>query len=305
MIGIRLSVIVPCYNAEKYIGHCLKAISDVECSDMEVLLVDDGSTDRTGEICDQLAAKDSRFQVFHKANGGVGSARNYALSRSLGEWITFVDADDIPTSSLLLFNPSDETDLVCFNWKYTTGETITNEYLDNHIFKGGGLKSFLEKKLVCRILKNPWSKMFRRKIIVNNQICFDSTLQLGEDTLFVLDYLLFCNTLKTNSAVGYTYLESSPTKYNMPFQSRINILSLFLERYKHLNINCPCFLHTEDYFLSEHIGKLSFIERTCWEHHVCVQEIRHICWNLYSWKRKTKFNVLRILGVILYGNSQL
>lgn len=90
----KISVIIPVYNAEKYLHKCIDSLLTQIFSDFELLLIDDGSTDHSGVICDQYAAKDARVRVFHKPNGGVSSARNLGLLNALGEWISYIDSDD-------------------------------------------------------------------------------------------------------------------------------------------------------------------------------------------------------------------
>ena len=90
----KLSVIVPIYNVEKYLRQCLESIVNQTFRDLEIILVDDGSPDKCGEICDEYAKKDNRIIVIHKANGGLSAARNDALNIATGEWIAFVDSDD-------------------------------------------------------------------------------------------------------------------------------------------------------------------------------------------------------------------
>ena len=97
----KISVIIPVYNAEKTLHRCIDSILAQTFSDFEVLLIDDGSKDKSGEICDEYARKDSRIKVCHKENGGVSSARNMGLDNAKGEWITFVDADDYIASDFL------------------------------------------------------------------------------------------------------------------------------------------------------------------------------------------------------------
>ena len=94
MSNVVISVIVPVYNAEKYLSRCIDSILVQRFNDLELLLIDDGSKDGSGKICDEFAEKDKRIKVFHKVNGGVSSARNYGLEKSNGEYVTFVDADD-------------------------------------------------------------------------------------------------------------------------------------------------------------------------------------------------------------------
>ncbi len=89
-----ISIIVPIYNVEKYLSRCINSVLSQTITDFELLLIDDGSTDKSGDICDSYAQKDSRIKVFHKENGGVSAARNYGLDNARGEWIAFVDADD-------------------------------------------------------------------------------------------------------------------------------------------------------------------------------------------------------------------
>lgn len=89
-----VSVIIPVYNVENYLERCVKSITNQTYSNLEILLVDDGSTDSSGEVCEQLAKVDNRIQVIHKMNGGLADARNAALDIMQGEWVTFVDSDD-------------------------------------------------------------------------------------------------------------------------------------------------------------------------------------------------------------------
>lgn len=89
-----ISIIVPIYNAESTLNRCIDSIINQSFDDWELLLIDDGSKDQSGKICDEYATKDSRIKVFHKENGGVSSARNLGLDNALGKWITFIDSDD-------------------------------------------------------------------------------------------------------------------------------------------------------------------------------------------------------------------
>lgn len=97
----KISVIVPVYNVEKYLRRCIDSILAQTFTDFELLLIDDGSKDSSGEICDEYARNDERVRVFHKENGGVSSARNLGLDNAKGEWVSFVDADDIIYSNNL------------------------------------------------------------------------------------------------------------------------------------------------------------------------------------------------------------
>lgn len=90
----KISIIIPIYNVEKYINQCLESISMQTYGNMEILLIDDGSTDQSGNLCDEYAKTDKRFQVIHKVNGGVSSARQAGLNKATGDYISFIDPDD-------------------------------------------------------------------------------------------------------------------------------------------------------------------------------------------------------------------
>ena len=104
MPDIKISIIVPVYNSEKYLPETAQSILKQSFSDFELILVDDGSKDGSGKICDQLAAKDTRIKVIHKTNGGICSARNAGLKEAAGEYIAFCDNDDIYLPGLVEYN---------------------------------------------------------------------------------------------------------------------------------------------------------------------------------------------------------
>ena len=90
----KISIIVPVYNVEKYLKKCIDSIVNQTYKNLEIILVDDGATDRSGEICDELAKLDNRIKVYHKKNGGLSDARNYGVERATGSYVGFVDSDD-------------------------------------------------------------------------------------------------------------------------------------------------------------------------------------------------------------------
>ena len=108
----KVSIIVPVYKAEKYLNRCIDSILAQTFIDWELLLIDDGSPDKSGEICDEYSKKDQRIKVFHKSNGGVSSARNLGLDHVKGQWITFIDADDYIDSSFCNINEAEINDII-------------------------------------------------------------------------------------------------------------------------------------------------------------------------------------------------
>lgn len=190
-----ISVIVPVYNVEQYLVQCIDSILNQKYENFELLLVDDGSTDRSGEICDVYEKKDKRVRVFHKKNGGVSSARNVGLDNAKGEWIAFVDSDDIVTPNYLSELYSDvksDVDLVIqkyFIFKdYLKDERFLEAIKETDIYD----KSDLQKLIVeYHLYKNGhiWSKLYKQEFIQNNNIRFQEEISFCEDYYFLFQYL--------------------------------------------------------------------------------------------------------------------
>lgn len=270
---INISVIVPVYNASQYLHDCIDSILAVDRQDMELLIVNDGSTDNSGIICDEYANKDKRIKVFHKPNGGVSSARNVGIDKARGKWITFVDADDKATEALLNFIPDEDVDLVCFNWEYTTGEH-EKEMLSDYLLKGVNLKHFLEHHLVDFIFRTPWSKLLKREIIENHDLRFDERFSLGEDNLFVIEYLCVIKNIMTKSDIGYSYTRPATSKYGKKIDECIEYLNSYIPAYKRLEIKCPQLMFLKDLYYFEMVQKSSNINRWHWESYSVVWDMQ-------------------------------
>ena len=201
----KLSIIVPVFNAEDYLEQCLQSIGFQSYKNWECLLVDDGSTDNSGAICDKYAEKDNRFRVLHKENGGVSSARNLGIKEASGEWITFVDADDFIGDAYLqgLIEPlleGNKLDFVhggCTNYENGRITTVNQEY-EYYIGedKGRLFRSF--RGLVV-------SKLFRTSILREKELLFDEGMKIAEDMAFTMDYLFFVNSYAFVPEKSYYY----------------------------------------------------------------------------------------------------
>ena len=208
----KISVIVPVYNVEKYLCSGIDSILAQTFTDFELLLIDDGSRDKSGEICDEYANKDCRVKVFHKENGGVSSARNLGIDESKGEYLFFVDSDDIISSFYIemFVNYIKKNDSVCVVCKYTnrlsllknqidsikTKEMTSSEFLDEIWISEGKLDGYL------------WNKMFKRKILIDLNIRFDEKVSIWEDMLFVVEYFVNISTVVFADAVLYYYRDT-------------------------------------------------------------------------------------------------
>lgn len=205
----KLSIIIPVYNAEDYLGRCLISILEQDFSSYEVILVDDGSTDSSPMICDRFSATDPRFRTIHKKNGGVSSARNAGLDLAKGEYIMFVDSDDalLPDSLEMIFDNLAGEDLAVGGYTVYIEGTPGKEVLPRRSvsYKGEDMNVFYEENIRrnCEMLDAPWSKIFRRKAIGDLRFCED--LNYAEDKLFVFTFLAGCSSAYTCSFPVYAY----------------------------------------------------------------------------------------------------
>lgn len=215
-----ISVIVPIYKAEKYIHRCIDSILAQSYTDFELLLIDDGSPDNCGAICDEYAAKDSRIRVFHKENGGVSSARNLGLDNAQGEYITFCDADDyVGTEWLSVY--SDAMDLsVDFAVQGFFEIENENVYTKRTCARFGDTLIDKQNLIVSLFEENTFYytviKLFRRAIIESHHIRFDKQSVLGEDTQFISKYLEYAVSFKCIDSLGYYYILPSQKKIYGP-----------------------------------------------------------------------------------------
>lgn len=196
---VKVSIIVPVYKVEKYIQKCIESLANQTESNIEIILVDDGSPDNSGKICDKYALSDSRIKVIHKANGGVSSARNSGMEFASGEYIVFVDSDDwvekeYVETLLKAKEKYQNSEILC---GYQTIDATENKVIRDFLFSRSEKESIVPFErymdLVDVVLaQSPCNKIFKRKIIVDFKIKFDETLSLGEDFLFCLDYYYAC-----------------------------------------------------------------------------------------------------------------
>ena len=211
------SVIVPVYNTEKYIDQCIESILLQCLVSFELLLIDDGSTDNSGMICDNYAKLDRRISVVHQSNGGVSSARNEGLKRARGKYICFIDADDRVTPTYLSNLMQGDNDIVISGLSFIL---INNEIIENipHstiINRCSDMNVCYEELERMNLLNGPYQKRFKLSIIRDNNLFFDVDIFSGEDTLFVLSYLQYVNSISTVNKSDYFYRRESNTLSRM------------------------------------------------------------------------------------------
>ena len=160
-----ISIIIPLYNKEKFITQCLNSILKQTYKYFEAIIIDDGSIDRSKEICLDFCKKDKRFIYYRKDNGGVSSARNYGLNKAKYNYITFIDADDYVEKRYLETLIKNKNDLVVEGFKKKENETITEYHNLNNIYNKKETMDLLLKKEIANIFSVPYLKLYNKKYI--------------------------------------------------------------------------------------------------------------------------------------------
>ena len=230
-----ISVLVPVYNIDRYIGTCLESIIKQSYNNLEIIVVDDGSTDRSGEICNLYAQKDNRIKVIHKANGGLVSARKAAMQIARGTYIGYVDGDDWidPDYYSNLFSKISETEcdavISGFSRDLFDSSTPMSNVIQTGFYTGNTLKRLFANMVSTGdffrhgITTYLWNKLFKRKIIKDFQLSIPDEISFGEDGAVVYPALLECKSIFITNDCSYHYRqrEDSMLKKTNPFEQEI------------------------------------------------------------------------------------
>lgn len=199
-----LSIIIPVYNIEQYLNQCIESLLS-NCNNYEIILVDDGSTDKSPQICDDFALKYEFIHSFHKPNGGVSSARNWGIERAKGKYIYFVDGDDYVEgidSLIKVLQNEDAEGFVLNSIFLDSNDNIMRKYEYDHVSEMSIAKDYCNQQ---KKLHAPWSFIYRRDMIINNGIRFDIQLKYAEDWLFVVQYLTHIKVVQSVKGFFYYY----------------------------------------------------------------------------------------------------
>lgn len=209
-----ISIIVPVYKAELYIRKCIDSILTQKLTDFELLLVDDGSPDNCGEICDEYAERDARVRVFHKENEGVSKARNFALNHARGNYVCFIDSDDWVDvgmlETIMCWEQEKQMDLLFYGFQYETSTGCFDRLDLLHKISGKyeGADSVIKACYLLEIngfLGWTCNKLFRNSIIQKFNIRFNEEISIQEDHIFTLEYLKYVTCLAVYSYAPYHY----------------------------------------------------------------------------------------------------
>lgn len=227
MQNIKVSVIIPVYNADKYLRTCLESVLNQSLNEMEIICIDDGSTDHSLDILKDYALKDSRITVLHQENKGVSIARNKGMAKAKGEYLCFVDADDFihpyQLSSTYDYAKENNADIVVFG-----GKSIPSvAWVDQKLNVVNGIYTNPFDTLLNIVGTRPFicNKIFRTSLLKDNHIIFDSTLTLGEDQAFLFDVFPLANVIAAMDNKFYCYRQdsnSTMTKWNRVIDYKVN-----------------------------------------------------------------------------------
>jgi len=206
-----ISIIVPVYNVEKYLQRCVDSILVQSFGDYELILIDDGSTDASGSMCDAYAARDNRVRVYHDNNQGVSAARNHGIDVATGEWIAFIDSDDyiLPDYLQSMYHNTEkfDCDLVMTGIKRlyedNASKVIIREWQEG-VYNVDELDKLYDLKIL-QYQKGPVIKLFKRSIINDYALRFNDKVRSGEDALFVYSYLAHVQSISVAPGANYVY----------------------------------------------------------------------------------------------------
>lgn len=206
----KISVIIPIYNAQETIERCVNSILNQTYSNLEIILINDGSKDKTEEICNNLMKIDNRIKYFYKKNSGVSDTRNYGLNIAKGDYISFIDADDYIEKNMyeVMINKSDDAEIIIcdfFEVKNNKKENVNNKMEEKIYYTLEGLITNIKNEEIYRYVNVPWNKLIKSEIIKNEKIIFNSKISLGEDLLFNLQCMKVSKKIKIINKKLYNF----------------------------------------------------------------------------------------------------
>ncbi len=220
----QISVIVPIYNAERHLRRCVKSILTQTFADIEVILVNDGSKDRSWDLCEEFALQDKRVRIFTKENGGASSARRYGVSEAKGLFVSFVDADDtLPNTalaSLHQYSLSKNLDIAQGARRFmplATGKEEVSHFCQEESF---GRLTYIEKLFNGYCHAGPWGTLYRRYLFTPETFNLEEDIRVGEDFCMNLSLGIQANQIGLCNHIVYNYIENTNSiTHNYQFHS--------------------------------------------------------------------------------------
>lgn len=294
-----LSIIIPVYNAADTLERCLESVRVQQMQDYEVLLINDGSVDASGELCGSLAARDARIRVFHQENAGASAARNTGLANARGEWVCFIDADDLIQGDYFPDSFDDKIDMYIQN-ELINGEDQYQKMKVTPDDKVLDKDTFLHRFAHTSIFRGVCSKFCKTKIIREHHVQFVKGQRVGEDVLFFMDYIQACRNISFLAGGAYVYTLSRETwgqKYLASPNEAEVFYSAFLQRYHSLGLSLPR-LAKDAYFLYSYLLEESAKKSLWWRFSPIVLAMRKEMIPLYKYSYRIKYYLAKCISVV-------
>lgn len=236
-----VSIIVPVYNAENYLVRCVGSVLNQEYTNFELILVDDGSRDNSGAVCDSFAERDGRVRVVHKENTGVSDSRNKAIEQAKGKYLQFLDSDDwlTPEATKLFVRSAESSgcDMVIADFYRVSGDNLSHK---GDIEKEGLLT---RQEFAALMMENPadfyygvlWNKLFKRELIERLHLRMDPEISWCEDFIFNLEYIRHCKSIYALQAPVYYYVKTKGSLVNSQGASINNTIRMKLNVFEYYN----------------------------------------------------------------------
>lgn len=296
---MRVSVIVAAYNIEKYIERCIKSIVNQSLSDIEIIVVNDGSTDKTLDRLNELKIYDTRIRIINQNNSGVIEARKKGFINARGEYILFIDGDDFleinTIKELYNYGINNKLDIVCFN-AYKSYDNYKEEF---HIFNNNEfiLKEPLKGLFLDNMMPAIWAKMVRRNFIINNKIRFPEGTSYGEDLATVAHWFMFNPKIGVLNKSLYNYYQRSGSITNSISNKILDIdISIEFIKEKLINNNLYYLYSSEfEYMVFTHLFKRVIIDS---------KTLNHITKEVYVQYKNRNINIHRNKYISTYIKEQ-
>lgn len=238
---MKYSVIIPVYNSEKTIKRCINSIASQERTDVEIIVINDGSTDMTESICNKMQNKYNNIVYIYKENGGVSSARNLGLSVAKGKYVMFIDSDDyVDGKCFEIFDSYTKSDADYYQFVFSIEANGTVKKViswpERYVNTEGEREAFIVESVVTRSINSCWAKLYRREIIEKTGLSFYEELSMGEDLTFVFTFLLSADKIEridsriyfadvTNKeSLSRRYREKLPEQKILVYEKMLNAL---------------------------------------------------------------------------------
>ena len=232
-----ISIIIPVYKVEKYLEKCIKSVLSQTYKNLQIILVDDGSPDNCGNICDDYARVDNRIEVIHKANGGLSDARNVGLKAARGEYIGFVDSDDYVSNEMFenLYNTliSNDVDVSICNFYIVIDNKNIIKNADNGVKIYNKLEILKEILLDKKIQSYAWNKLYKRELFEDIEYPIGKKYEDIGTTFYILEK---CNKIVVSGSPEYYYLTRGDSIVNNNTEGTvIDYISLISDRYDYID----------------------------------------------------------------------